>query len=139
MVENTNEQEANQQKGKGLAVSTKCAYIHPDGRSCKANRLKNSSLCFFHSPLVTEARAEARRRGGLHRYAEGQPGNYVIESPHDVLAVLIDSLNETTALPNTCGKAKAIAGLVSVLLKGFEASVIQERLTALEEKVFREK
>jgi hypothetical protein len=139
MVESTNEQEAGQQTRKELAVSAKCAYIHPSGRQCKANRLKGSSLCFFHSPLVTEARAEARRRGGLHRYAEGQPGNYVIESPHDVLAVLIDSLNETTALPNTCGKAKAIAGLVAVLLRGFELSEFHTRLSALEKKVWGEK
>lgn len=129
------ETQAKQQTGKELAVSNKCAYIRPDGSKCLANRLKGSPFCFFHAPQVVAKRAEARRRGGLHRYARGQPGDYQIESPHDVLAVLVDSLNEATALPTTCGKAKAIAGLVAVLLKGFEASVLDERIEALEKRI----
>jgi hypothetical protein len=53
--------------------------------------------------------------------------------------VLVDSLNQATALPNTAGRAKAIGYVASILLKTFELSEFHTRLSALEKKVWGEK
>ena len=122
----------------GGAMRRHDLHLHKeDGERCQARKLHGSEFCYFHSPQVIVERAEARRRGGQHRNGgKGETGSYVVKSPQDVLQVLEDALNDSCALDNTCGRAKAIGFLAQVILKGFEATSIDTRITALEEKIY---
>lgn len=119
-----------------ITLDTKCTFIKTNGQKCEANRLKDSPFCYFHSPEVVVARADARRRGGLARYGDkGETGSYVIKSPQDILGILEDAINDTLALGNSTSRAKTVGYLCQVILKGFEVTEIENRLRALEERV----
>jgi hypothetical protein len=129
------ETEVKQQTGKELAVSNKCAYVREDGSRCKANSLKGESFCFFHSTSVMTKRLEAQSLGGRRRHSQGVGSAYKIESARDVPGILIDTLNQSTSLPTSAAKARAIAYLVSTLLKSLELASLEDRVTALEQRV----
>ena len=139
MLENTNSEQVNQEVRQAVTISRQCQFIKENGERCQAKCVSGLPWCYFHAPELVNERAAARRRGGLHRYAKGEPGNYQIETPYDILAVLVDSLNQATALPNTAGRAKAIGYIASILLKTFELSELHNRITALENRIGKEK
>lgn len=121
-----------------VTIPTTCAFIKANGERCQARKLRSSPYCYFHSPEVVVERAEARRRGGLARFGDkGQTGSYVIKSPGDVLSILEDAINDTLALGNTTSRAKAIGYLAQIILKGFEVTEIENRLRALEARVYK--
>jgi len=121
---------------KDITISESCTYIKANGERCQAQKLRGSEYCYFHSPEVVIERAEARRRGGLNRFGpKGETGSYIIKSPSDVLTILEDAINDACALGNTSARAKTIGYLCQIILKGFEAIEIENRLKALEDKV----
>ena len=123
--------------GKGITIDNICTFIKKNGERCQARKLHGSDFCYFHSPQVVVERAEARRRGGLRRHGgKGETGAYVIKSGRDVLTILEDVINDTCALEQTTGRAKTIGYLCQVILRGFEVTEMENRLTALEEKVY---
>lgn len=119
-----------------ISIPTTCSFIKSNGEQCQARKLLSSSYCYFHEPQVVVERAEARRRGGLHRHGGmGETGSYVIKSPQDILTILEDAINDTCSLSNTQGRAKTIGYLCQILLRGFEVTAIEERLKALEDRI----
>ena len=123
--------------GKEITINTTCSFIKKNGQRCQARKLVGSDFCYFHSPQVVVERAEARRRGGLRRHGgKGETGSYTIKSGRDVLGILEDVINDTCALEQTTGRAKTIGYLCQVILRGFEVTEIEQRLSALEEKVY---
>lgn len=120
-----------------ITIPTTCSFIKKNGERCQARKLAGEEFCYFHSPQVVVERAEARRRGGLRRHGDkGETGSYIIKSSQDVLGILEDCINDAYALENTGGRAKAIGYLCQIILKGFEVTEIENRLLALEEKVY---
>ena len=120
-----------------ITLNKNCNFIKKNGEQCQARRMHGSEYCYFHSPQVVVERAAARRRGGLHRYGDkGETGSYVIKSAQDVLQILEDSINDACSLENTQGKGKTIGYLCQIILKGFEVTEIENRLKALEDKVY---
>jgi len=120
-----------------ISIPTTCSFIKANGERCHARKLRGSDYCYFHSPQVVIERAEARRRGGLHRYGDkGETGSYIIKSPQDILGILEDAINDAYALGNTQGRAKTIGYLCQIILRGFEVSEIENRLRALEERIY---
>ena len=121
-------------------ITQTCSHVKVSGQRCLAARLRDSDLCFWHSPEVVTQRLEARRRGGLNRFGpRGEPGEYVISTPADILTVLEAALNDCWALPNTQGRARTIGFLCGVLLRGFEVSELDTRIRSLEDRIFRGK
>lgn len=122
---------------KEITTDITCSFIKKNGERCQARKLTDSEFCYFHSPQVVVERAEARRRGGLHRHGgKGETGSYLIKSPRDVLTILEDAINDAVGLEQTTGRAKTIGYLCQVILRGFEVTEMENRLTALEEKVY---
>jgi len=125
---------------KEITIDNICTFIKKNGERCQARKLVGSEFCYFHSPEVIVARADARRRGGLARHGgKGETGSYIIKSGQDVLGILEDVINDACSLEQTTGRAKTIGYLCQVILKGFEVTEIENRLTILEEKVFQKK
>lgn len=122
-----------------ITVTEPCGFIKPNGERCQAQRLHGSDLCYFHSPLVVVERAEARRRGGLNRSPKSETGSYTIRSPQDVLTILEDAINDAVALGNTATRAKALGYLCQIILRGFEVTALDDRLKALEDRIYGRK
>ena len=123
---------------KAVTVNSQCQHIGENGRQCEAKAMSGSPYCWWHNPEVTSRRLDAQRRGGLARHGSmGGPGNYVIENPIDILGVLQDALNSAYALENSATRAKTIAYICRVILDGFEATSIEQRLRGLEERVYK--
>jgi len=122
---------------KSITIDNRCEYIRPDGSHCEAKKMLGSRFCFFHNPEVIAKRLDARRRGGLARHGSTKElGIYEIRRPIDILQVLQDCLNETVSLEASASKSKTIAYIAQVLIRGFEASEIENRLRSLEERVY---
>ena len=121
-----------------VTIVETCTFLKADGSRCGAQKLRGADFCYFHAPSLSLERADARRRGGLARHGpRGEAGEYVIASPADVLGVLTDALNDTMALGNTAGRAKTVAYICQIILKGYEAAEVEGRIKALENKVNR--
>ena len=122
---------------KEITIDITCSFIKKNGERCQARKMAGEEFCYFHSPQVVVERADARRRGGLRRHGDkGETGSYVIKSPQDILGILEDAINDTLALGNTTSRAKAVGYLCQIILKGFEVTEIENRLTALEERIY---
>jgi hypothetical protein len=122
---------------KEITTDITCSFIKANGERCQARKLAGEEFCYFHSPQVVVERAEARRRGGLARHGDkGETGSYVIKSGRDILTILEDAINDACGLEQTTGRAKAIGYLCQVILRGFEVTEIENRLTALEERIY---
>jgi hypothetical protein len=122
---------------KSISIDNICTFIKKNGERCQARKLHDSEFCYFHSPQVVVARAEARRLGGLRRHGgKGETGSYSIKCGRDVLGILEDCINDAVGLEQTTGRAKTIGYLCQVILRGFEVTEMENRLTALEEKVY---
>lgn len=122
-----------------ITISGQCDFIKPSGQRCEAKSMVGSPFCWWHNPEVLSKRLEAQRRGGLARHGiTGEPGNYSIRSPMDILQVLQDCLNEVYSLESSASKGKTIAYIAQVILRGFEATSIEERLKALEDRVYKQ-
>ena len=122
---------------KEITTDITCSFIKANGERCQARKLAGEEFCYFHSPQVVVERADARRRGGLRRHGDkGETGSYVIKSGRDVLTILEDAINDACGLEQTTGRAKAIGYLCQVILRGFEITEIENRLAALEEKIY---
>jgi len=120
-----------------ITIPTTCSFIKKNGTKCQARKLHDSEFCYFHSPQVVVTRADARRRGGLRRHGDkGETGSYTIKSGRDVLTILEDCINDAVGLEQSTGRAKAIGYLCQIILHGFEVTEIENRLAALEEKVY---
>jgi len=125
---------------KSITIGGRCEYIKENGFQCEAKAMTGSPYCFWHNPASQAQRLDARRRGGHARHCSvGEPGNYVIRSPMDILQVLQDCLNEVYSLESSASKGKTIAYIAQVLLRGWEASELDNRLKAMEDKVFGKK
>jgi len=120
-----------------ISKDTRCSFIKPSGDRCGAARVRDSGYCYFHSPTCQEERHAARVRGGLARHATGEPGDYRIESPADILVILERAVNDCFAQAPTLGRAKTLAQICSVLLKGMEVVEFESRLRVLEQAVFK--
>ena len=115
-----------------------CKYVKANGEPCRAGRMDESDYCYWHNPDVAKKRAEARKRGGHNRRAGKQSnhGLYSIRTTDEVLKALEDALNDACGLENSHARARTIGYLCQIALKGLEVTELENRLTALEEKVY---
>lgn len=91
-------------------MSTKCTYIDKDSKPCEALPLKDSNLCYWHTPELKETRLQASKRGGLNRRLQGVYGDGVeLNKPRDAERLLAKVVNAvwTGAIPVQTGTAMA--------------------------------
>jgi len=122
-------------------MAEKCKY-RKGKRHCKNYALTDDNYCFFHSPRKAKERAEAQRKGGKKALAEKKrvlkESNIQINNPSDVVKLLNETINQVRIGEIEVKIANAVGYLSGICLKALEQGDIEERLTALEEKVFDE-
>lgn len=115
----------------------RCSSRRRDGKRCLAAAVSGQACCFLHSSpgKASElgARGGARRKTfDLSRLKCFPPA----KSATDLVAVTAQTLCDVRSGAIDAKAANAIAGLASVLMKLFEVTTFEDRLTRLEN--FRE-
>ena len=122
-------------------MAEKCKY-RKGKRHCKNYALTDDNYCFFHSPKKAKQRALAQRKGGKKALAEKKRvlvgSNIQIKNTTDIITLLNETINQVRTGAIEVKIANAVGYLSGICLKALEQGDIEERLTALEEKVFDE-
>ena len=117
-------------------TSTSCKFVKEGGERCQAAPLRDSDLCFWHSPEHAEEAAEARRLGGLRRRKEKVvSGSYDIEGLENVGQIrrLVEiAVLDTLALENSIARSRALIAGAGAAAKLLEVGELEERIQALE-------
>lgn len=122
-------------------MAKKCKHRKGKKR-CKNYALTDDDYCFFHSSKKAKERAEAQRKGGKKALAEKRrilkESNIQIDNTSDVVKLLNETINQVRTGEIEVKIANAVGYLSGICLKAIEQGDIEERLAALEEKVFNE-
>ena len=116
-------------------MSAQCKY-RINGKSCKAYAVLDSKYCFAHDPANARKRAEARKKGGLHRRVikRTQQEYYPIKSIKDVNMILESAINEARSLECSQSNLRTLAYLCQIAIKGQELGSLEERVNVLEKQ-----
>lgn len=124
---------------RGNLMNTSCKFVKSNKEPCQAKCMTGSDYCYWHNPDMAAKRAEARKKGGQNRRAgkQGTRGRYSIKTTDEILRALEDALNDACGLENSHARARTIGYLCQISLKALEVGTLEERLKALEQKVFQ--
>ena len=124
----------------------KCKAKTNSGARCRSYA-GPSGFCFVHDPARQAEAAEARSRGGTkagvvkaaRKLSPGGPFPFDLKGPADVVDMLkavavVVWEAPTTARFDVGKKARTIAAVSAVLLKAYELTEYDARLSALESK-----
>lgn len=122
-------------------MKRRCKYKKGKKR-CKNFALTGDDYCFFHSPDKAKDRAKAQRKGGKKALAEKKhilkESNIQIKNTSDVVKLLNKTINQVRTGEIEVKIANSVGYLSGICLKAIEQGDIEERLDALEDKVFSE-
>jgi len=110
-------------------VRQRCSSIRKDGQPCRA-WANTSGFCVGHSP----GSAEARRRGGYNSSKRARADKLLPLRLKPILESLEAALVEVHSGVLDHRKASAMAALAGAITKVYESGLLEERLTALEER-----
>jgi hypothetical protein len=120
----------------------RCKGTNRKGEPCGAPPLDGSDYCFFHDPDREAERQAARIKGAKspRRKTVVLAGNADFTDAGDVRGLLASMIREVMNTPtgvrmDIVKKARCVGYLSEKLLKALELSEIEERITALEDRV----
>ena len=121
------------------STAKKCKATRKDGKPCEGWAGANSEYCFAHDPALAAERKAARSKGGHARHGrrittQGSNEPAGIATVADVVDLLGRAINDTLALENSIARGRCLGYLAGVVVKALEASELEMRVTALEEK-----
>lgn len=71
-----------------------CTHIGKDGKNCRARPIKDTSLCYWHSPQMKQSNILASSKGGQNRRLQSAYGDTVeLRTPHEVQEFLSNIIN----------------------------------------------
>ncbi|MFC1898807.1 hypothetical protein ACFLXP_00520 [Chloroflexota bacterium] len=117
-------------------MSVQCEY-QKNGKPCRAYAVHNSKYCFVHDPANARKRAEARKKGGLHRRIIKRADHeyHPISSIKDINTILETAINEACSLESSQSNLRTLAYLCQIAMKGQELGSLEERISTIETQV----
>jgi hypothetical protein len=112
-----------------------CKAKKPDSTPCQSAALPGSDFCFFHDPAKEDKRREAQSLGGRQNRTKIlgiEAPNVKIESCHDIVPLLSETINQVRKGLIDPRAANAIGYLSNVIIKAVEQSDIEKRLEEIE-------
>jgi hypothetical protein len=113
-----------------------CKAKNKNGQPCKMQAIKGSRYCFAHNPATSQARAQARKRGGENRntphFADASMLPKKVNKLDDAKKILHYTLLEVSGMDNSIARARVLLDLFDRFLKSFEIGELENRIAALE-------
>ena len=107
----------------------RCREVKADGSRCRAWATA-SGLCIFHTP----GGQEARRKGGMNSSRKARADKLLPLRLRPLLELLEQALVEVHDGNLGHSQGSAMATLAGAIVKLYESGVLEERLTALEQR-----
>lgn len=118
----------------------RCNYIKTNKEQCSANAMKNSEFCFTHNPKMKDQKMAAVIKGGrMSKRRHSQLPEVPLNNPKDVVILLSRTINEVRSGSIELRVANCVGYLSSHLIKAIETSVLEERLSRIEENINNKK
>jgi hypothetical protein len=118
-------------------MNKKCEARKKNGARCTADSQLGKDDCVFHDPARIKDGHRARRAGGINRSRSS--GVLPLDAPDhplaksaDISVLLADSINQLLRGQLDPRVANAIGYLVSVQLRSFDQSALDDRMTKIE-------
>ena len=112
-----------------------CQHVKPDGKQCRARKVRGSDFCFFHDPSRTAERTAAQKAGGRNGRATvlslDVPGR-TVKTATDVVDLLSETINHVRTGQLDPKIGNCMGYLAGIILKAAEQGGMEERLAALE-------
>lgn len=112
-----------------------CVSTRRDGQPCTVQALPGSDYCFAHDPARAAQRAEARRRGGLHRATAVRLGKLMPVRLTPIFGKLETALDDVQAGKITPQQATAMAHLARALVDVLRTGELEQVVRDLERQV----
>ena len=118
---------------------SKCKAITKTGERCRV-AAGADGYCTFHSPARAELQAEARKRGGNTAPVkvlkiEGGTTLETAAEVRELLGKVILEVFNATIRGDLYRKARTVGYLCGIMLKAFEVTELERRITELEKGV----
>ena len=120
----------------------KCSHTFlTDGRQCGAFAMDNSEFCLNHNPLAKELKIAAVKKGGLSLKKRHSLNLQAvpIQDKQDVIPFLISVINEVRTGKIDNKTANALAYIGGMLIKAYELTDMETRLSQIETLVLERK
>ena len=113
-----------------------CHGTRKDGAACRAPALPGSTLCWSHDPRQAEVAAQARAagaaKGGRLRALAARRSR--LDTPRQLMAFIAALAHDTLSGRVAPDVSRAVAYALSLQLRLLEASELEQRIAALEQR-----
>ena len=116
------------------SVHNRCTATRKDGQPCRVPAVAGTERCFAHSEQTAALRREARRRGGRNSARTVRAARLVPSTLRPVLALLLDTLDDVHGGKLPAAQANAVATVAGAVVKVYQAGLLEERISALEQR-----
>jgi hypothetical protein len=112
----------------------RCKHILENGKQCRATPQRNKDYCYFHDPDTKDRFLMSSQKGGeSKKNVDSQSLESIkLETPKDVVTLLAKTISELRAGKIEVRAANAIACLSNVLLRAFQYSDIDAKVSEIE-------
>ena len=111
----------------------RCNYVKPNKKQCAAYAMIGSKFCFTHNPAMKEKKMAAVIKGGkMSKKNRSSLPAVLLSQPKDVVGLLNTTINEVRDGSIELRIANCIGYLSGHLMKAFEISDLEDRVSRLE-------
>lgn len=118
-----------------------CKCIKNNQEQCGAQAMINSTFCINHNPLAKDLKIAAAKKGGLSpkKRRSINLSTIPIQSKNDVVPFLISLINEVRTGKIDNRTANALGYIGGMLIKAYELTDVEMRLSQIETLVLERK
>jgi len=118
----------------------RCSYIKQNKEQCSANAMKDSKFCFSHNPKMKEQKMAAVVKGGkMSKKNRSRLPEVPLNDTKDIVVLVARIIKEVRSGSIELRVANCIGYLSGHLIKAIEISVLEDRLSKIEEKLNNKK
>jgi hypothetical protein len=114
-----------------------CRGTTKDGNACAARPMPGRDVCPWHAPVLAARRQEWSAKGGQQRSNQSRARKSFADgalAPIEVQGLIGTTLRAVLVGKVTPGQGQAVAALARAAMTVREASEVEERLAALEQR-----
>jgi hypothetical protein len=119
-----------------MKTDKRCKFVKPNGEQCQSWAINGSDYCFWHSSKK-KGKAASSKGGRQGKRKVVDKSDLSLRSLNEVVELLELTINEVRTGKIDVRIANSVGYLGGILIKALENSDLDERLSKLEQKVFK--